>query len=252
MLRSWAWADRALVSISRADTSRVPRLGAVYASLWDQAKARRARLDQAFARRLAAWTQGSSDTEGLLLVENLLDRIARPLAEQRPPVVVVLDGMTAAAGSELAEELTAAAPGWRPAAAPDGREPVLATVPSITSFSRTSLLTGTLRSGGQAEERAGFGDVLGSPQVRAVPQGGPGPGARPVPSPRRSANAIADPNTVVGVVLNAIDDTLDKDRPGGPRHWTVADVAYLGAVLDEARRAGRPVILTADHGHVLD
>ena len=99
MLRSWAWADRALASIARADTSRVPRLAQVYATLWDRARSRRAQLDADFARRLAAWTEASSASDDLLLVENLLDRIARPVAEQRPPVIVVLDGMTAAAGT---------------------------------------------------------------------------------------------------------------------------------------------------------
>ena len=53
------------------------------------------------------------------------------------------------------------------------------------------------------------------------------------------------------MVLNTIDDTLDKGKHG-PAHWSVEMVDYLGAVLDEARRAGRPVILTADHGHVLE
>ena len=56
---------------------------------------------------------------------------------------------------------------------------------------------------------------------------------------------------MVGVVLNTIDDALDKGKPG-PAHWTIDEVTYLRQVLDEARRAGRPVILTADHGHVLD
>lgn len=56
----------------------------------------------------------------------------------------------------------------------------------------------------------------------------------------------------MGVVLNTIDDTLDAGKPGGPAGWAVDSVTYLRPVLDEARRAGRPVILTADHGHVLD
>ena len=158
--------------------------------------------------------------------------------------------MTAAAGCEIAEELTADGTWLEAGRRPDGREPVLATVPSITAVSRTSLLTGTLRSGGQAEERSGFAEFWGrrtsalfhKADLEPEPADCLGPAVR---------KAIADPDTVVGVVLNAIDDTLAKDRPGGPRHWTVADVTYLGAVLDEARRAGRPVILTADHGHVL-
>ena len=236
MLRSWAWADRALVGLSRADTSRVPGLGAVYASLWDQAKARRARLDQAFARKLAAWTQGSSDPDGLLLVENVLDRVVRPLARQRPPVVVVLDGMTAAAGCEIAEELTADGTWLEAGRRPDGREPVLATVPSVTAVSRTSLLTGTLRSGGQAEERSGFAEFWGRRTSALFHKADlePEPADCLGPAVRKS---IADPDTVVGVVLNTIDDTLAKDRPGGPRHWTVADVTYLGA--DPRRGAAR-------------
>jgi len=66
----------------------------------------------------------------------------------------------------------------------------------------------------------------------------------------RVRDAIAATDTVVAVVLNTIDDALDKGKQG-PAHWTMDDVTYLRPVLDETRRAGRPVILTADHGHVL-
>jgi hypothetical protein len=251
MLRSWAWVDRALTAISRADTSRVPRLAESYADLWNRVRARRARLDRAFARKLAAWTEGSSATDDLLLVENLMDRIARPIAPQRPPVVVVLDGMTAAIGCELAEELTGRG-GWLEAGRrPDGREPALATIPSVTSISRASLLAGGLRVGGQADERAGFAAFWGRRKSRLFHKADltPGPGQALAAEVR---DAIADPETVVGVVLNVIDDTLDKSKPGGPAHWTVETVTYLRPVLDEARRGGRPVILTADHGHVLE
>ena len=250
MLRSWAWADRALASIARADTSRVPRLAQVYATLWDRARSRRAQLDADFARRLAAWTEASSASDDPLLVENLLDQIARPVAEQRPPVIVVLDGMTAAAGTALAEELTDRG-GWLEAGRrDDGREPVLATVPSVTAVSRSSLLTGTLRTGGQAEESAGFAAFWGRRKSALFHKAdlAPEPG-RPLAGQVREQIARAD--TVVGVVLNTIDDALDKGKPG-PAHWTIDEVTYLRQVLDEARRAGRPVILTADHGHVLD
>lgn len=251
MLRSWAWADRALTSIARADTSRVPRLGAVYAKLWEAGKKRRAGLDDLFARKLASWIQGSSVTDGLLLVENLMERIARPLAQQRLPVIVVLDGMSAAVGCELAEELTTRGLWLEAGRRDDGREPALATVPSITAISRASLLTGTLRTGGQAEERAGFATFWGRRRSRLFHKSdlGPDPGQALSAEVR---DAILDAQTVVGVVLNTIDDTLDAGKPGGPAHWTVDSVTYLRPVLDEARRAGRPVILTADHGHVLD
>jgi hypothetical protein len=250
MLRSWAWADRALASIARADTGRVPALAHVYAALWDQARSRRAGSDADFAGKYAAWSEASSASDDLLLVENLLDRVARPVAELRPPVIVILDGMTAAAGIELAGELTSRG-GWiEGGRREDGREPVLATVPSITAISRTSLLTGALKSGDQTQEKSGFAAFWGRRKSALFHKASlaPDPG-HSLASPVREAIASAD--TVVAVVLNAIDDALDKGKQG-PAHWTPDQVTYLRPVLDEARRSGRPVILTADHGHVLD
>ena len=251
MLRSWGWADRALTLVSRADTSRVPELASVYARLLSAGHARKDELSRAFAAKLASWTYASGATTDLLLVENILDRVAKPLATRRLPLVLVLDGMSVAAACDLMEELTASGLWLEAGRREDGREPALSTVPSITSISRTSLLTGTLCSGAQAEENAGFeafwinrkarlfhkGELTGTPvkdlhqQVRA---------------------AILDPDLVVGVVLNTIDDMLDRGREGSPGRWQVADVTHLKAIMDEARRAGRPVVLTADHGHVLD
>ena len=130
----------------RSPTQRSARLSAK----------RRARLDQGFAQKLAAWTETSGSTDDLLLVENVLDRIARPVAERGPPLLLVLDGMSAAVGCQLAADIIVGKRWVEVGRREDGREPVLATVPSITSISRTSLLSGALRSGGQGEERAGF------------------------------------------------------------------------------------------------
>lgn len=250
MLRSWAWADLALAGIARAATVRTPRLGQAYATLWERGKKRRADLDADFARRLAAWTEASSATGDLVLVENLLDRIARPAADKRLPVIVVLDGMAAAIAAQLARELTGCG-GWLEAGRrQDGREPALATVPSVTRVSRASLLSGTLVTGGQDQERSGFTVFWGRRKTALFHKAdlAPEPG-RPLAA--QVSDAITAPDTVVAVVLNAIDDTLDKGKTGGP-YWTVDEITYLRVVLDEARRAGRPVILTADHGHVLD
>lgn len=249
MLRSWGWADRALVTVERADTSRVPRLGEVYQSLWQRARARRAELDQAFARKLANWTEAGSTTD-LVCVENLLERIARPVAAKRPALIVVLDGMPVGVATELAEELTAHGTWQEAGRHPDGREPALATVPSITAISRATLLTGTLARGGQAEERTGFTKFWGRQKSALFHKAdlSPDPG---MSLATRVREAVLDLTTVVGVVLNTIDDALDKGKPGGPAHWTVDTVTYLRPLLDEARRAGRPVILTSDHGHVL-
>jgi hypothetical protein len=173
------------------------------------------------------------------------------VAGQRPPVVIVLDGMNTAVASQLAEEISAGGLWLEAGRRDDGREPVLATVPSVTAIARTSLLTGTLQSGGQDAERAGHAAFWGRRTSRLFHK------ADLLPAPGHSlaaevAAAISEPDAVVAVVLNSIDDTLAKEKPGGSAHWTVEDVTYLRAILNEARRASRPVILTADHGHILD
>ena len=212
---------------------------------------RRAQLDQAFARKLATWTEGSGTTSDLLLVENLMERVAKPVAKRRLPLILVIDGMSVAAGCDLAAELATSGLWLEAGRRKDGREPVLATVPSVTSISRTSLLTGKLRSGGQPEEKAGFAAFWGNQKARLFHKGdlAADPGQRLNPQVR---DALLNPDTIVGVVLNTIDDMLNPGRQGNESHWEVDQVAYLKPVLDETRRAGRPVILTADHGHVLD
>ncbi len=242
-LRSWGWADRALAVVAGADPARVPRAAAVYAALCGAVWECRAELDRAFAERLAAWTQVSGVTGELLLVENILARIARPVAERRPPLLVVLDAMSTAVASEVAEQIVAAWPWVEVGRRGDGREPAIAAVPSITSVSRTSLLSGALRTGGRPDEQAGFAAFFHKADLRGDP------GQRLNPAVR---DAIRDPATVVGVVLNTIDDALDRGREGDAPHWHLDGLAYLRDLLDEAWRSGRPVILTADHGHVLD
>ncbi len=250
-LRSWGWADRALTVVRDADPVRVPRVAAVYAALCTAAWERRGELDQAFAHRLASWTHASGLSGELLLVENVLARIARPVAERRAPLLIVLDAMTTAVASELAEQITATWPWVEAGRRSDGREPAIAAVPSITSASRTSLLSGGLRTGGQPEEQAGFAAFWRGRQARLFHKADlrGEAGQRLNPAVR---DAIRDTATAIGVVLNTIDDPLDRGREGDKPHWHLEGMAYLRGLLDEAWRAGRPVILTADHGHVLD
>ncbi|MCO5994770.1 BREX-2 system phosphatase PglZ [Actinoallomurus rhizosphaericola] len=250
-LRSWSWVDRAIALIWNADTARVPSARAAYAALYDAAREQRATLDRAFAERLAAWSEVSGTTDELLLAENLLARIARPIAERAVPLIIVLDGMSAANASELGGQI-AAQRGWTEVGrAPDGREPALATVPSTTRYSRTSLLCGALRSGGQSDERAGFTAFWRGRRTALFHKAGLGTGAGARLSDEVTA-AILDPGTVVAVVLNTIDDALCDGREGSAPNWRLEHVAYLPELLKAAASAGRPVILTSDHGHVLD
>jgi hypothetical protein len=250
-VRSWGWVDRATAVVFNADTARVPRAHAAYAALFHAVRARRAELDRVFADRLAAWSAASTDPERLLLVENLLDRIARPVAERRAPLLIVVDGMTAADACALAEEIAASRTWTEVGREADGREPALAAIPSTTVFSRASLLCGRLTSGGQAEERAGFTALWRGRRSALFHKAGLGAGPGAVLNDELRA-AIQDGGTVVGVVLNTIDDALRDDFRVNAPTWRSHQIDYLPQLLAAAAAAGRPVILTSDHGHVLE
>jgi hypothetical protein len=245
-VRDGAWVDRAVTRIRDTGDD-------AYAGLLAAVRDHRDDFDRAFAQRLAAWSGGPGDAGALVLVENLQADVVRPLAGESAPLIVIVDGMTAAIATEITEEITAAA--GRPAAGrwteigrrAQGREGGLATIPSITTASRTSLLSGELRTGGQAEEQRGFGDLWPAHRTalfhKAHVRDGLGDDVKA---------AVADRATVVGVVLNAVDDSLDKGRADGRATWHVDGIAGLEPLLRAAWHAGRPVVLTSDHGHVLD
>ena len=56
---------------------------------------------------------------------------------------------------------------------------------------------------------------------------------------------------MVGVVHNAVDDHLDGSDQLH-HSWSLDDLKILRPILRESRDSGRTVILTSDHGHVLD
>ncbi|MFI0483103.1 BREX-2 system phosphatase PglZ [Actinomadura sp. 9N215] len=250
-VRSWGWVDRAVTVVFNADTSRVQRARAAYAGLFHAVRTRRAELDHAFADRFAAWTAASADPGRLLLAETLLAGTARPVAERAAPLIIVVDGMSAADACALAEEITASRT-WREVGREaDGREAALATIPSTTVFSRASLLCGALTSGGQSKERTGFAAMWRGRRSELFHKAGlgTGPGARLSDDVRR---AIEDAGTVVGVVLNTVDDALADDFRVNAPAWRLDQIDYLPALLTEAAGVRRPVVITSDHGHVLD
>ncbi|MFJ1709530.1 BREX-2 system phosphatase PglZ [Kitasatospora sp. NPDC088346] len=251
-LAEWGWADRALNRLWAGDGAADPHVNEAYRVVHDAARARRDRLDRGFAAALATWTKHASSTapDGALLVEDVLRTIAAPLAAQRP-LLLLLDGMSSAVAAQLGEEL--ATPRWVEAAPrTGGRSAAVSAIPSITTVSRASLLTGKLVTGGQNVERDGFATFWRRHRREAVlfhKADLPGPaGHRLAPE---VITAIAGEG-IVGVVLNTIDDSLDHGQENARGDWSVAGVRYLGELLDAARGQGRPVVLVADHGHVLD
>jgi PglZ domain len=257
-----AWADSA-VNDAAAGTSD-PDLGAGLAAVLAGTRIRRAAHDLAFAAALAAHTSsdpqgGSGNRDEVAHLEDLLPQVILPLARRAPVLLLVLDGMSAAVGTEvLASVLSRAGGGWAEALLPGQvrRAAALAVLPTLTEVSRASLLCGELRDGGQETENKGY---------RALATAAGVPGAvlfhkKPLDSSRLGyavaddvAAALADVSgsPLVTCVLNTIDDALDRSDPGGT-DWGADAVKHLAPLLDRARNAGRIVVLTADHGHIVE
>src|SRR5262249_18506419 len=128
--------------------------------------------------------------------------------------------------------------------------------PTVTEISRVSLLCGALTKGDQTTEKAGFASHAAS---RHASRAGSPPrlfhkadlGAGPeLETPVRDA-LVDRAQRVVGIVHNAIDaqlsgsDQLDVS-------WSAEALRQVMALLRLARDARRAVVVTGDHGHVLE
>ena len=202
---------------------------------------------------MCAWTAGTGEP-GVVPIEHCLTSTVVPLAKLRPVLVLVLDAMDAGIFEELGESLRAH--GWR---RQRGVLPgVLAVVPTVTQASRMALFSGAVTQGDGAREKAAF---AGRSALLEVSQRGRPPrlfhkadlvdGAT-MGLAAAVRQALGDERLrVVGVVLNAVDDHLAKSEQL-QLAWRIESVRLLPAILHEARAAGRVVVLTSDHGHVLD
>lgn len=238
-------------------------LSAAYEGLLEKARDKREEENRWFGEQLAAWSASSSRLMGAIPIEEVLTQVVGPLAESNPVLVVVVDGMSVAIFREFLDDLLkrnwvllAPAKGKLQGLAPLAG---IAAIPTITEVSRSSLLSGELTRGGSSVEKQNFKKhpaLLSVSKPKRLPlllhkgdllQAG----GTELSSAARDAVAAKEQH-VVGVVLNAVDDHLDNADQVRPR-WTL-DYFFqpLAALLETARLAGRIVILTSDHGHVLD
>lgn len=249
-----AWVDRALRAL--ADGDDVPELSQAYQALVApvaaEAQAARAR----FGALLAQWSRSEPvPDQRILPVEEVLAQVVAEVAAAGPVLVLVCDGMSLLVAQGLLGDLLNE--GWALTAAPEhSRWPVgVGVLPTVTEACRTSLLTGQRRVGDQADEREGFRT---HPTLRAVSSPAKPPVlfhkaslVTPAGLPEDVRESIGDPRQrIVGVVVNAVDDHLargDQIRVS----WELASMRPLGWLLGAAEEAGRLVVLTADHGHVL-
>lgn len=233
-----AWVDVARTRVWEGDVD--PAVASAYGQLCQAVDAARAEHERLFAQLLAGYSESGSTSGELLPVERVLDEIVTPLAGEARLLLLVLDGMSTGVARELLADL--AGRGWVEHTLAPAR-PVISVLPSVTRVSRTSLLCGQLADGTQADEKAAFAE-RGWPLFHKADLTSAGAGDALAAG---VATAIRGDTPVVGIVVNTVDDTLDK---GGRAPWAAEAVDRLLDILTVAQAAGRPVLLVSDHGHV--
>lgn len=249
-----AWIDSVLRALAEGD--ELPELSQAYETLAApvaaEAKAARAR----FGELLAEWSRSEPVPDPRILpLEQVLEQVVAEVAEAGPVLVLVCDGMALQVAHGLLRDLLHE--GWAPAAAAEraGWPVGVGVLPTVTEACRTTLLTGRRALGGQAEEREGF---RSHPALRAASSPIRPPVVfhkaslvTPTGLPDDVREAIEDRRQrIVGVVVNAVDDHLARGDQIRVR-WDLPSMRPLGWLLDAADEAGRLVVLTADHGHVV-
>jgi hypothetical protein len=248
-----SWVDTALVTARRGAEDPVP--AEALRLVIGASVARRTAADRTFASALA-----DSPKPPVPVIENVLRDSVIPVAKRQSTLLLVIDALSMAAANDLIANLQR--DGWievSTTARPE-RAAALAVLPTLTGRSRCSLLCGELREGIDTVERSGFLSLLREANLEA-PAGVPDPifhkkALDAVPSGLTLAtevnNAIADINQrLVTVVLNYVDDTLHHTDPGGT-DWNLDTIDHLRPLLRAARNAGRTVVITSDHGHIIE
>ncbi len=218
---------------------------------------RRNALGRQFALALQSWNkQAPGHDERIVPLESVLDRVVAPLAVHQPVLLLVADGLSISIFRELFARVDRF--GWTelvPCAT--GKSLVgVAVVPTVTEVSRATLLCGKLTTGAASTEKAGFPAhpaLLARSNPNLPPKlfhKGDLSDSTNLSSEVRAAISNVK-QKVVGIVYNAVDDHLS-----GPdqllQRWNLDDLRLLLPILREAKDARRVVIVTADHGHLLE
>ncbi len=246
----WYLADGSWVDWARSRlriTAESNQLSNLFLNILRRVSLRREQLNRRFAEVLASWTVEGSAANTVAGVEHILERYVAPVAAQpRPVLLIVMDGMSLAVARELQSELEARR--WTSWSTRDRElSPAVAVLPSVTQFSRASLLAGKITTGSQTTEARDFASRSDFRSAVLFHK------SDLLPASEEVIREIADTENrrVVGLVINAIDDELSGSRQVSP-DWTLEYLSVLRGILSEAATAGRTVILTADHGHTLD
>jgi hypothetical protein len=218
---------------------------------------RRNAFDQPFAQALLQWNAQTPRAEGRVVpIESVLDRVVAPIAASQPVLLLVMDGLSTSIYRELFSRINNL--GWVEMVSAEVEQPLVgvAALPTVTEVSRASLLCGRLTIGTAANEKTGFAShpaLLAHSRSEVPPRlFHKGDLADSTNLSQEVRATIANPQQrVVGVVYNAVDDHLS-----GPdqlhQRWALEDLRVMLSLLREARDARRVIVITADHGHLLE
>jgi len=228
-----------------------------YGAIRTSVIARRNALGQQFALALQRWNAQAPGAEGRIVpLESVLDRVVAPLAAHQPVLLLVVDGLSTSIFRELFARIERL--GWVEMVPAALARPLagVAAFPTVTEVSRATLLCGRLTSGTSSLEKTGFSthaSLLAQSRADAPPKlfhKGDLSDSTNLSNEVRTAIANSQ-QRVVGLVYNAVDDHLS-----GPdqlhQRWNLEDLRLFLPILREAREARRVVIITADHGHMLE
>lgn len=233
-------------------------LAATFVRIVDCATLLREEENHRFGLALVEQHAMSAAPLGVIPVEQILDLVLAKVATQVPVLLLLIDGMSWAVFRELVTDIKSR--DWIEIGfVPNSNRLVgLAALPSVTEVCRTSLFCGSLKRGQASDEVRGFAEHA------AISNAG-----RPDFSPKlfhkAALEGIADASLaveirdaitnskqrVLGIVINAVDDHLDKGDQTDPI-WNIQHIRALEPILAEAHAAGKCVVLVSDHGHTLD
>jgi len=249
-----SFVDWARFSLSWGDS--LSEVTQVYHRLVRRRTAHRIEAQSSFGERLRQWhAENEGGRAGFVPIESAMEDCVAPLAEERPVLVLVMDGMNFPAFHQLSESL--AASGWaaQRKVGEDFPTRVLSVLPSITTVSRWALFAGKVQKDERRTEEVAFRE---HPTLKDLPGRG-----KPILFTKKDLgsedsvalsskvrDAIAGSDyRVVSVVINAIDDQL-KTNGQLSLDWTIHGIGILPALLEAATEGNRVVVMTSDHGHI--
>ncbi len=262
--RSGAFVDLATMQLRRALASSV-HYHVEANKLLAACRERRNRENRQFAETMASGYEAALHREGLTPLHRLWKRTVAPLWQSEPDArlfLVVLDGCSYPVFLELLYSLAQDSSfplGIRPDA--NGHVhgfPALSPLPTVTSHARGAIFLGELpkdplvaetvfRDMDEAKtDKARFNQnaALGGKSRRLFLKGDLNDGGQALLS------ALSDDGlSVVGVVFNAVDDQIGSSNTGATVKISPEDINAFKPALRVALKAGRRVLITADHGH---